>query len=86
MRSGKLTIPSATFYDEGTHLSFRDVVVDCIHKPRMLRVYLTASKTDPFRVGVNIYVGRTGNVLCPVTAVLDYMVASGQGTGPFFRM
>lgn len=85
MRSGELTIPSAASYDEGTHLSFRDVAVDCIHNPRILRVYLKASKTDPFRVGVNIYVGRTGNILCPVTAVLHYMVARGQGTGPFFR-
>ena len=49
-------------------------------------MYLKASKTDPFRVGVNIYVGSTGNTLCPVTAVLHYMVARGQGNGPFFRI
>ena len=60
MRSGELTIPSVTSYDEGAHLSFNDATVDCIHNPHILRVYLKASKTDPFRVGVNIYVGRTG--------------------------
>lgn len=85
MRSGELTIPSAASYDEGAHLSFSDVAVDCIRNPRILRVYLKASKTDPFRLGVNIYVGRTGNTLCPVTAVLHYMVARGQDKGPFFR-
>ena len=85
MRSGELTIPSATSYDEGAHLSFNDVAVDCMHNPRILRVYLKASKTDPFRVGVHIYVGRTGNTLCPVIAVLHYMVARGRGSGPFFK-
>jgi hypothetical protein len=85
MRSGELTIPSASSYDEGAHLSFNDVAVDCMHNPRLLRVRLKASKTDPFRVGVNVYVGRTENTLCPVTAVLRYMVARGQGSGPFFK-
>ena len=56
-----------------------------MHNPRILRVYLKASKTDPFRVGVHIYVGRTGNTLCPVTAVLYYMVARGRSSGPFFK-
>lgn len=44
-----------------------------------------ASKTYPFRVGVDIFVGRTGNSLCPVTAVLAYKVARGSGPGPFAR-
>ena len=39
----------------------------------------------PIRVGVDIFVGKTGNQLCPVTAVLSYMVARGPGEGPFFR-
>ena len=30
------------------------------------------------------YVGRTGNILCPVTAVLHYMTIRGQVSGPFF--
>ena len=85
MRSGELTIPSATSYDEGAHLSFNDVAVDCMHNRRILRVYLKASKTDPFRVGVHISLGRTGNTLYPVTAVLHYMVARGRGSGPFFK-
>ena len=85
MRSGELTIPAASAYDEGAHLSFNDVAVDCVHDPHILRVRLKASKTDLFRVGVNVSVGRTGNPLCPVTAVLLYMVARGPGSGPFFR-
>ena len=86
MRSGELTIPSAKSYDAGAHLSFQDVTMDCVHNPRILRVNLKASKTDPFRVGVNVYVGTTGNGLYPVTAVLHYnMVERGPGPGPFFK-
>lgn len=85
MRSGELTIPSAASYDEGSHLTFNDVAVDSLSKPSVLQVRLKASKTDPFCLRVNIYVGRTGNSLCPVSAVLHYMVARGPGPGPFFR-
>ena len=85
MRSGELTIRSVSSYDESAHLSFNDVAVDCTHDPRILRVHLKASKTDPFRVGINIYVGKTGNVLCPVSAVLHYMVSRGPGVGPLFK-
>ena len=53
--------------------------------PQIIRVHLKASKTDPFRVGIDIFVGKTENELCPVTAVLSYMVARGDGPGPFFR-
>ena len=84
-RSGAFNIPSVTSCNEGSHLSFNDVTVDCVQDPRILRVHLKASKIDPFRVGVNIYVGRTRNTLCPVTAVLNYMVARGRGCGPFLR-
>lgn len=66
-------------------MSFKDVTIDCLHSPQVVKVHLKASKTDPFRVGVNIFVGKTGNDLCPVTALLCYMVARGDGPGPFFH-
>ena len=84
-RSGEITISSDSSYDKGAHLSYEDVAVVCLHCPRVLKVRIKASKTDPFRVGVDIFVGKTGNQLCPVTAVLSYMVARGPGEGPFFR-
>ena len=50
-----------------------------------LEVVLKASKTDPFRKGVSVFLGRNDTALCPVAAVLDYMVRRGSGSGPFFR-
>ena len=52
--------------------------------PQVLQVHLKASKTDPFRTGVDVFVGRTKCKLCPVAAVLSYMVKRGQGKGPLF--
>ena len=83
-RSGELTVPSNTAYDEGAHLSFPDVSVDSLDNPQLLKVRVKSSKTDPFRVGVDIYIGRTNCSLCPVTAVLSYMTLRGPGPGPLF--
>lgn len=75
MRAGELTVPSDNGFDKSTHLAFKDVAVN----PKVLKVRLKKSKTDPFRVGVDIFVGRTDSPLCPVAAVLAYMVARGAG-------
>ena len=53
--------------------------------PTFVQVRIKASKTDPFRQGVTGYVGRTQNSLCPVTAVLSYMVVRGSSPGTLFR-
>ena len=85
-RSGEITVPSQTTFDQGAHLSFEDVAVDSWETPRLLRVRLKASKTDPFRTGVDVFIGATGSSLCPVAAVLAYMSMRGPGPGPLFRL
>ena len=49
-----------------------------MHTSRILQVYLKASKADQFRVGVHIYVGRTGNTLCMVMVVLHLWWQEGR--------
>ena len=83
-RSGEITVPTTDTFDPGAHLTFQDVQVDDRRRPQALRIRLKSSKTDPFRVGVDVYVGHTQDELCPVAAVLSYMVARGAGPGPFF--
>jgi len=39
---------------------------------------------DPFRKGVMVYVGKTGNELCPVMASTAYLAIRGTRPGPFF--
>ena len=53
--------------------------------PQFLQVRIKASKTDPYRQGATIYLGRAPGELCPVAAVLGYMVSRGTQPGPFFR-
>ena len=61
----------------GAHLGVQDVMVDCLANPQILQVTLRASKTDPFRAGVDVFVGRTNCPLFPVAAVLSYTVKNG---------
>jgi hypothetical protein len=67
-----------------SHLTFQDVKVDNRESPQFLKVCIKRSKTDPFRQGVSVFLGRTNGPLCPVAAILSYMVWRGHGAGPFF--
>ena len=78
-------MPSDSVFDEGAHLTFNDISVDSTDKPQVIRIRIKASKTDPFRVGANIFVGRTDNDLCPVAVILAFTTFRGPGPGPFFR-
>ena len=84
LRSGEITVRSDSAFDETRHLTFEDVAVDQLTNPTTLRVGLKVSKTDPFRTGVDIFVGRTGCTLCPVMAMMDCLVTRGAGPGPLF--
>ena len=84
LRSGEVVVPSDREYDASVHLSYGDVRVDSTENPQFIEVAIKASKTDPFRKGVTVYLGRTSSDLCPVSAVLAYMVQRGTEAGPFF--
>lgn len=84
LRMGEVVVPSDAGYDSSSHLSQGDVRVDNVSSPQYLQVIIKASKTDPFRQGVAVFIGKAPGVLCPVTAILRYMVRRGSGQGPFF--
>ena len=85
MRAGEFTCPSWHAYSSD-RLSPRDVEVDSHQDPIYVCIRLSRSKTDPFRNGVSIYLGRTGHVICPVTALLGYLAHRGQQPGPLFLL
>ena len=84
LRSGEVVVPSDASFNAGVHLCFEDVAVDSHIEPSTLRVTLKASKTDPFRKGVVIVIGRGTQEICPISAVLDYMSRRGPAPGPLF--
>ena len=82
-RSGELTSPSDHAFDN-EHITFRDIAFDNRTNPTTLKVHLKASKTDPYRSGVDIYVGKTGNDLCLVVAMVNYLAKRGGKDDPLF--
>ena len=78
-------MPSLKEYDPEGHLSVGDVALDSHQDPSVVRVHIKQSKTDPFRRGVFIYLGKTENDLCPVAALSAFLVVRGSEAGPFFR-
>ena len=73
-----MTTPDDGGYDPGAHLSFCDIAVDDPSSPSFLRVRIKQSKTDPFRKGVDLFLGRTGSDICPVAALLGYLACRGS--------
>ena len=80
LRSGEFTAPASTF-DPTWHLSPQDILVDSHATPSMLEIKIKGSKTDQTRRGVSLFVGRTHNCLCPVTAILAYLAVRGTSPG-----
>ena len=85
LRSGEITIPDVSSYDPSVHLNFNDIAADNPNSPNIMQIRIKASKTDPFRHGVNIHIGRTNNSLCPVSALLNYLIARGTAPGLLFH-
>ena len=82
--SGEIVCPSESTFNPLSHLCFSDVKVDNQSTPSAIQVTIKASKTDPFCQGVTLHIGVAGGPLCPVAAVLSYMVARGNSSGPLF--
>ena len=85
LRSREVVMPTETEFDDQCHLCFEDISVDDRCNPSYLQVTLKASKTDPYRQGVKVHVGKTDNELCPVAAVVNFMPLRGDSPGPLFK-
>ena len=85
LRVGEMTVPSDSSYDASVHLSLADVAVDDSAAPTVVRLRIKQSKTDPFRQGVDLFLGKTSTDLCPVAALLNYLVTRGREPGALFH-
>ena len=77
-RAGEITVPSAAAFDAAVHLAWGDVSTDSVTPPSKIRFRLKRSKTDQFGRGVEVFVGATGDEICPVRAVSTYAAARGE--------
>ena len=84
LRIGEMVVPSQEAYDPSVHLNFSDVSVNNPERPTMLKICIKQSKTDPFRKGVDLFLGKTDADICPVRALLNYLIMRGRAQGPLF--
>ena len=85
LRTAEFTLSGIHSFDRETRLCFEDIAVDNKKSPSRLFVLIKHSKTDPFRQGVTLVLGRTGKLLCPVAAMMHYLSIRGSCSGPLFR-
>ena len=69
-RAGEIVVEREDSYDPNSHLSFRDIAMDDAKSPSMVSLLLRHSKTDQACKGVKIVIGKTGDDLCPIAALL----------------
>ena len=68
LRIGELTCNST--FDPKLHLMNRDITFMPRNSPQYMLVRLKVSKTDPFRQGQTIVIGKTNSPLCPISAMV----------------
>ena len=84
LRCSEFTVPSVHDYDPSAHLSYDDLSTDSRDSPSVIQLHIKQSKTDPFRKGVKLFLAKTGLDICPLRAILPYLVIRGSKSGPLF--
>ena len=85
MRSGELAVPDGSHFNPTIHLAPKDITADNLQNPTTLKIMLKVCKTDQTLQGIDLFIGRTWNSLCPVVAMLRYLAIRGIDEGPLFR-
>ena len=60
--------------------------MDSHSSPSLIKLHLKTSNTDHERKVADVYVGKTGDILCPVSALLAYLAVRGALPGPLFQL
>ncbi len=85
LRVGEALTPDGVEFDEKAHLTWEDVQMEGVASPSWIRVRIKESKTDRKREGAFVRLPRTDLDVCPVRAVLEFMLVRAPGRGPFFK-
>ena len=81
LQSSEYVVPSTKTYDKAVTLSPKDIVM----RKNTIQVTIKASKTDPFRVGMSIFITATGYPICPLQALEKYLYYCKCRKGPLFQ-
>ena len=82
LRAGEFTVNSA--FQPSIHMTVADLQAGSLVNPTCFKVHIKCSKTDPFRMGCDIYVGRGEGLVCPIRALGNFLALRGSSEGPLF--
>ena len=82
LRSAEFTVPKLASFSPSIHLGVADISVDSHSSPSCLCIRIKASKTDPFRKGCFVHIGR--GTMHTLQSLLSYLTIRGNGPGPLF--
>ena len=63
LQAGEFTTQTNEEFNPSTHLTPRDIEVDDLTNPSIIKIRIKRSKMDQWKEGVDLYLGRTGNDL-----------------------
>ena len=86
LRCGEFLIPDQESFVPSKHLSLADIWLDKSMPQWCVHARIKCSKTDQFFQGATVILGSTGQEVCPVSALLDYLGKRGGSPGPLFRL
>ena len=86
LRVSEFTTSFLDCFNSSTDLLLSDVDLDSCTSPTSIQITLKQSKTDQFRTGATIYLGKTTHAICPVTALVQYLAMRGGTPGPLFLL
>ena len=84
LRVSEFTSSSPNHSNSFTDLLLSDVAIDSHVAPPVIRITLKQSKTDQYRQGTHIYLGRISHQVCPIKALIRYLDRCGGRPGPLF--
>ena len=84
LRMGEAVSPSDSSFDPRYHLAYGDVRFNSTTEPGWMEVHIKRSKCDQYCSGVTLTVGATGTQICPIAAMVGYLMQRGDKPGPLF--
>ena len=71
--------------NSSVQLSAQDIAANDSNHPSVLCVTIKQSKIYPFHKWVELFVGKTRSLFCPVAAMLSYLCVRGMADGLLFK-
>ena len=83
--SGEVTVEWENYYDASMHRSYIDLAVDNPANPSAISMLIKKSKTDQAQREAKIYLGKTGDIICPIATMEACLSVRRYSSVPLFQ-